>query len=123
MIRFFGSIWSALVGVNIPPVVANFARTEVKLTTAERGTYAAQALNNPVMAEAFDELEREALTLWSNTVLREIEEREFLWGHVKALRQLRIKLAGYINEAKINEHNRDSRTGKTGNQDWGDNLK
>jgi len=116
MIRFFGSIWSALVGVNIPPVVANFARTEVKLTTAERGTYAAQALNNPVITEALDELEKEAMIAWENTLVSEVENREFIWSHVKALRQLRTRLAGFIQNAKISERNRELRTGQAGNQ-------
>ncbi len=91
--------------------VANFTTSEVKLTTNERATYAAQALNNPVFQEAIFDIKEELIDRWQHTASPQIEDREFYYVHMRALEQFLSRLNGFINAAKIEEDIREKRSG------------
>lgn len=89
--------------------VEKFAELDVSLTVQERATLARQALKNSVFASAFNDLAIEAGMLWQKTATHEVREREMLWRHVRALRQLKGRLEKYISDALIDEKRENSR--------------
>lgn len=77
----------------------SFATPGIPLTIEQQGTYARQALNNPIFQMAFDELRNEALRLWESCESNQIEKREFVWIYLKALNQLKGRVERYISNA------------------------
>ena len=73
------------------------------LTTRELAAEARSALTNTALLTAFADLEREATQLWWNTGTLDVTTREFLWHHLKALRQVKGRIEKYLREANFEE--------------------
>lgn len=110
MINYFATVWSAILGSQIP-VIKEFSSSEVPLTVNERASYAGQALRNPVFQDAVADIRKEMISRWANTASGQIEDRELLYVHIRALDYLMTRLAGYISEAKIEEDIRSKQQG------------
>ena len=84
-------------------------RDSGSLTIEQRATFASQALDNPIMSEAFKELESRLMYEWRNTMDDQITEREIAFDRLKALEYVKNVLTGYINQALIEEANKKQR--------------
>jgi hypothetical protein len=67
-----------------------------ELTAQERGTYARQLQSNPLWAELMDSLEGESFKIWATTDLQELEAREHLYRHYRALKMIRARIESFV---------------------------
>jgi hypothetical protein len=58
----------------------------------QRAMQAEELLNNPLLSEALDSMEREYLAAWRASKLPDLEERERLWLAMQVLEQMRNHL-------------------------------
>ncbi len=58
----------------------------------QRAMQAEELLNNPMLSEALDSMEREYLAAWRASKLPDLEERERLWLAMQVLEQVRNHL-------------------------------
>lgn len=58
----------------------------------QRAMQAEELINNPLLAEAFDAMEREYLRAWRGSGLPDLEERERLWLAIQVLEEVRKHL-------------------------------
>lgn len=68
-----------------------------------RGRQAADIINHPLYAEAFDKLERELMDAWKQSPARDAAGRESLWLSVKILHQSRAHLTSLIETGQMAE--------------------
>jgi hypothetical protein len=81
----------------------SFSDDRVKLTVQERASEARALLKNQVFVEAFDELRNEALKMWEQSAYNDVEGRENIYRHIKALNQIKGRVESYINNALLDE--------------------
>lgn len=62
----------------------------------ERGRQAQELLNNELLKGALDAIEREVFEAWATAPALSKDEKEALWQHVRACRNFRSVLIGYI---------------------------
>lgn len=74
-----------------------------------RAKNAQQLLENPLLNEALDEIEGEALKAWKGTRLDDTANRERLWMQVKAAQRVREVLQGAVDNGRF-EAGRAART-------------
>ncbi len=58
----------------------------------QRAMQAEELLNNPLLSDALDSMEREYLAAWRASKLPDLEERERLWLAMQVLEQVRNHL-------------------------------
>jgi hypothetical protein len=80
-----------------------------ELSPEQRGTYARQLKDNPVLAEIFKTLRDEAFRVWSITKTDDPGSREYLYKHFQAVSQIERRINGYIANASVDEHNETQR--------------
>lgn len=66
-----------------------------------RAEQAAYLLDNPLLQEALDALETEAITAWKGTKLDDTATRERLWMQVKAAQRVRETLEGAVDNGRF----------------------
>lgn len=67
----------------------------------ERGRQAQELLNNELLKGALDAIEREVFEAWATAPALSKDEKEALWQHVRACRNFRSVLIGYIQTGKL----------------------
>lgn len=67
----------------------------------ERGRKAQELLDNELLKGALDAVEREVFEAWANAPALSKDEKEALWQHVRACRNFRSVLVGYIQTGKL----------------------
>lgn len=67
----------------------------------ERARKAQELLGNELLATALDAIEREVFEAWANAPALSKDEKEALWQHVRACRNFRAVLRGYIDTGKL----------------------
>jgi hypothetical protein len=67
----------------------------------ERGRRAQELLDNELLKESLDAIERDVFEMWANAPALQTSEREALWQHIRACRNFRAVLTGYINTGKL----------------------
>lgn len=65
-----------------------------------RAKNAQQLLENPMLQEALNELESEAIAAWKGTKLDDTATRERLWMQVKAANRVRDVLEGAVDNGR-----------------------
>lgn len=73
----------------------------VYLDQQTRGQYAQLLLDNDLLKEALDAIEKEVLDQWVECPARDKEGKEALWQLIKTSRKFREILLGYINTGKL----------------------
>ncbi len=66
-----------------------------------RVRHAAALLDDPILKEAFDLLEAEAVNAWASSAAAQQQEREWAFLMLKAVRRVRGNLEAVIAEGKI----------------------
>lgn len=66
-----------------------------------RGRQAQELMDNPILKEAFEKIERETLELWAGTNLSDVETREDLWRLLNSARQLRRNILNIQSSGEI----------------------
>lgn len=66
-----------------------------------RGENAKMLLDNPVLQEAFADIEKEIFEIWQNTKTGQQELREEAWLNHRAMKMLKLKLENWLNNGKI----------------------
>lgn len=66
-----------------------------------RAAHAAQLLDDPLLKEAFDDLEAAAVAKWQSTGFDNVQEREWAWLMLKAAQRVRGSLQGLVDDGKI----------------------
>jgi hypothetical protein len=66
-----------------------------------RVRHAANLLKDPILFEAFETVEAEAINAWASTGAAQQQEREWAFLMLKAVRRVRGNLEGVIAEGKI----------------------
>jgi hypothetical protein len=69
-----------------------------------RGQVALQLLENELLKEALDAIEREVMEQWIGCPARDKEGKEALWQLIKTSRKFREVLNGYIDTGKLAKH-------------------
>jgi hypothetical protein len=67
----------------------------------ERGRRADELLNNELLSQALDAIDKEVFEAWANSPALSAAEREALWQHIRACRNFRSVLLGYISTGKL----------------------
>lgn len=67
----------------------------------ERSRLAAELLENPLLLEALDAIEKEVVDSWGNCPARDKDGKEALWQLYKTAQKFRAVLAGYVETGKI----------------------
>lgn len=70
-----------------------------------RAEHAKRLLDDPMLSEAFDTIERECIAAWKAAPARDTDGREKLWLTVKAVNRIREELSGIIETGKVSAHN------------------
>lgn len=83
-----------------PKPPTDFA-TPGALTPEQLGVYAEQALKNPVIKAALQEIEKRLYGDFRNTLDDEVDKREIAFSRLKAVDYLRQVLLGYVNQALV----------------------
>ena len=69
-----------------------------------RGQVALQLLENELLQEALDAIDREVMEQWIGCPARDKEGKEALWQLIKTSRKFREVLNGYIDTGKLAKH-------------------
>lgn len=67
----------------------------------ERARRAQELLDNELLKGALDAIEREVFEMWADSPALKHDEKEALWQHVRACRNFRAMLLGYINTGEL----------------------
>ena len=71
----------------------------------ERARQAQELLSHPLLSAALDAIEREVFDMWANSGALKADEKEALWQHIRACRNFRALLMGYINTGELARDN------------------
>ena len=74
------------------------------LEQQSRGQVALQLLENELLKEALDAIDREVMEQWIGCPARDKEGKEALWQLIKTSRKFREVLNGYIDTGKLAAH-------------------
>ncbi len=75
---------------------------EIALTrAAERAARAQRLLDDELLVEAFDTLDRDYLKAWRATAARDTDARERLWQAVQVVAKVRDHLASVVGSGKL----------------------
>ena len=66
-----------------------------------RGHRASELLENTLLQEALTAIERDVFEMWANAPALNEKEKEALWQHIRACRNFRSLLTGYIETGKL----------------------
>lgn len=66
-----------------------------------RGQYALSLLENELLKEALDAIEKEVMEQWISCPARDKEGKEALWQLIKTSRKFRDILTGYVQTGKL----------------------
>ena len=67
----------------------------------ERGARAARLLDDELLKEAFETLERDYVKAWRETAARDTDARERLWQAVQVVAKVRDHLVSVVNSGKL----------------------
>lgn len=67
----------------------------------QRALQAKELIENPILVEALDSMEREYLAAWRSSKLPDLEERERLWLALQVLEEVRKHLRVVIENGSI----------------------
>jgi len=67
----------------------------------ERGARAARLLDDELLKEAFETLERDYVKAWRETAARDTDARERLWQAVQVVAKVRDHLVSVVNGGKL----------------------
>ena len=86
---------------------------EIALTKAgERAARAQRLLDDALLIEAFDTLDRDYLKAWRATAARDTDARERLWQAVQIVAKVRDHLTGVVNGGKLAQRELDDLAGR-----------
>jgi hypothetical protein len=71
----------------------------------DRARQAQELLSHPLLTQALDAIEREVFDLWANAGALKADEKEALWQHIRACRNFRALLTGYIQTGDLARDN------------------
>ena len=66
-----------------------------------RAAEAEAVLNNPLVKEVLDSLEKDVIAAWENTPMRDIEAREKAWMYYVAVRKFRNTFINFIDTGRM----------------------
>lgn len=82
---------------------------EDKLSDAiSRGARAERLVNDPLLQEAFDALERDYVRGWRDTGARDTDARERLWQALHIIAKVRAHLTAAVNNGKLAQRELDA---------------
>tara|TARA_R110000868_G_scaffold19561_7_gene84225 strand:- start:2205 stop:2498 length:294 start_codon:yes stop_codon:yes gene_type:complete len=67
----------------------------------KRGARAQQLLQDPLIVESLDTIEREIIAQWEACPVRDIEGRELLWKYYQTAKKFRGILDGMVSTGKL----------------------
>lgn len=67
----------------------------------QRATRAQQLLQEPLIVESLDTIEREIIDQWAACPVRDVEGRELLWKYYQTARKFRAILEGVVSNGKL----------------------
>ena len=70
-------------------------------TAIDRGQRAAMLLDDPILMEALDAIEREVVDQWADCPARDKEGKEALWQLLKTSKKFRGLLLGYVETGRF----------------------
>lgn len=65
------------------------------------GEHAQRLIDDPVLAQAFDDVRDAAVTAWTQTKADDVQAREVAWLTVKVIDRVRGELQGMVDSGKI----------------------
>ncbi len=68
---------------------------------AQRGEQAAKLLEHPLLVEAFDLIEQDIQSKWTNSPARDVDGRESLWTQLRLLHRLRAEIQQVAETGKV----------------------
>lgn len=69
------------------------------LTLEQRKGYALELLNNPLLGDTLEEMERDVLAVWRGTEKKDTDAREQAWMEVQAIQTLRSAIESVLARA------------------------
>ena len=66
-----------------------------------RATDAEAILNNPLVQEVLDSLEKDIVSAWENTPMRDVEAREKAWMYYLTVRKFRNTFINFIDTGRM----------------------
>lgn len=69
------------------------------LTLEQRKAYALAALNNPVLGDIFEDMERSTISKWKGTTRENAAAREQAWAELKALEAVKAGIESALAKA------------------------
>lgn len=73
-------------------------KTEYEIARGER---AAQLLADPIIADAFEGIEKEYINAWLESPVRDYEGREELYRLLRSLRAVQAKIHAVVDDGKV----------------------
>lgn len=67
----------------------------------QRADHAARILEDPLVKEAFEMIERQILDQWEGCPVRDVEAREYLWRFLKCSRKFKDVFVGAIQSGQL----------------------
>ncbi len=71
------------------------------MTPQQRAEEASRLLENPLVKEAFEMIEREIIDNWETCPVRDVEGREYLWRFLKATRKFKNVFIGVLQSGQL----------------------
>ncbi len=71
------------------------------MTPQQRAEHASRLLEDPLVKEAFELVDREILDQWEACPVRDVEGREYLWRFLKTSRKFKSVFMGVIQSGQI----------------------
>jgi hypothetical protein len=69
-----------------------------------KATYAKQMLDNPIYKEVLQKIEADAVKLWQNSPLHDVEQREIMYMQHRVLKQIDAYIKRYVVDAQYEAH-------------------
>ncbi len=80
-----------------------FSREKVE-SISFKAELAKRILDNPLMAEIFDRIEKQLFEIWKNSTPAEGEQREITYYRLEAIQKVQNMINGYLNQARYENH-------------------
>jgi len=84
----------------------------IDMDILEKGHYAKELLNNPLLKDIFKIIEQDTINTWRSSPALAREDRESLWKLLKMLDKIRGTLQGFINDALYEKELKKNKTEK-----------
>ncbi len=71
------------------------------MTPQQRAEHASRLLEDPLVKEAFEMVEKQILDSWESCPARDVEGREYLWRFLKTTRKFKDVFIGVIQSGRL----------------------